>query len=202
MTDVSQVTQVAKGISDYGALTIMAALYLVLSATILISLFKWFKNIIHQIMSDNKVNLENVLAETQKQNELLNDLVEGLRPETQLRIRNLTDFAFDLSIEQVCRLIKRIREENHIKNKEATLEKIHRALKVIYENRSSRFDTFTFRGVILSKYCNPEWINQVTKVVENELYHEDGANNKRAFDNVKLAYDNIKTDFYYRLNNK
>ena len=187
MTDVSQVTQVAKGISDYGALTIMAALYLVLSATIMISIFKWFKNIIHQIMSDNKV---------------LNDLVEGLRPETQLRIRNLTDFAFDLSVEQVCRLIKRIRQENHIENKEATLEKIHKALRVIYENRSSRFDTFTFRGVILSKYCNPEWVNQVTKVVENELYHEDGANNKRAFDNVKLAYDNIKTDFYYRLNHK
>ena len=202
MTDVSQVTQVAKGISDYGALTIMAALYLVLSATIMISIFKWFKNIIHQIMSDNKVNLENVLAETQKQNELLNDLVEGLRPETQLRIRNLTDFAFDLSVEQVCRLIKRIRQENHIENKEATLEKIHKALRVIYENRSSRFDTFTFRGGILSKYCNPEWVNQVTRVVENELYHEDGANNKRAFDNVKLAYDNIKTDFYYRLNHK
>lgn len=202
MTDVSQVTEVAKGISDYGALTIMAAFYLVLSAALMMTIFKWFKNIINQIMSDNKANLEDVLAETRKQNELLNDLVEGLRPETQLRIMNLTGFAFDLSVEQVCRLIKRIREENHIENKEVTLEKIHKALTVMYEDRSRRFDTFTFRGVKLSKYCNHEWIDQVAKVVENEIYNVDGANNKRAFTNVKLAYDNIKTDFYQRLNNK
>lgn len=202
MTDVSQVTEVAKGISDYGALTIMAAFYLILSAALMMTIFKWFKNIINQIMSDNKSNLEGVLAETRKQNELLNDLVEGLRPETQLRIMNLTGFAFDLSVEQVCRLIKRIREENHIENKEVTLEKIHKALTVMYEDRSRRFDTFTFRGVKLSKYCNHEWIGQVAKVVENEIYNVDGANNKRAFTNVKLAYDNIKTDFYQRLNNK
>lgn len=202
MTDVSQVTEVAKGISDYGALTIMAAFYLVLSAALMMTIFKWFKNIINQIMSDNKSNLEGVLAETRKQNELLNDLVEGLRPETQLRIMNLTGFAFDLSVEQVCRLIKRIREENHIENKEVTLEKIHKALTVMYEDRSRRFDTFTFRGVKLSKYCNHEWIGQVANVVENEIYNVDGANNKRAFTNVKLAYDNIKTDFYQRLNNK
>lgn len=202
MTDVSQVTEVAKGISDYGALTIMAAFYLVLSAALMMTIFKWFKNIINQVMSDNKSNLEGVLAETRKQNELLNDLVEGLRPETQLRIMNLTGFAFDLSVEQVCRLIKRIREENHIENKEVTLEKIHKALTVMYEDRSRRFDTFTFRGVKLSKYCNHEWIGQVAKVVENEIYNVDGANNKRAFTNVKLAYDNIKTDFYQRLNNK
>lgn len=202
MTDVSQVTEVAKGISDYGALTIMAAFYLILSAAMMMTIFKWFKNIINQIISDNKTNLEGVLAETRKQNELLNDLVEGLRPETQLRIMNLTGFAFDLSVEQVCRLIKRIREENHIENKEVTLEKIHKALTVMYEDRSRRFDTFTFRGVKLSKYCNHEWIGQVAKVVENEIYNVDGANNKRAFTNVKLAYDNIKTDFYQRLNNK
>lgn len=202
MTDVSQVTEVAKGISDYGALTIMAAFYLVLSAALMMTIFKWFKNIINQIMSDNKTNLEGVLSETRKQNELLNDLVEGLRPETQLRIMNLTGFAFDLSVEQVCRLIKRIREENHIENKEVTLEKIHKALTVMYEDRSRRFDTFTFRGVKLSKYCNHEWIDQVAKVVENEIYNVDGPNNKRAFTNVKLAYDNIKTDFYQRLNNK
>lgn len=202
MTDVSQVTEVAKGISDYGALTIMAAFYLILSAALMMTIFKWFKNIINQIMSDNKTNLEGVLSETRKQNELLNDLVEGLRPETQLRIMNLIGFAFDLSVEQVCGLIKRIREENHIQNKEVTLEKIHKALTVMYEDRCRKFDTFTFRGVRLSKYCNNEWIDQVAKVVENEIYNVDGPNNKRAFTNVKLAYDNIKTDFYQRLNNK
>ena len=139
--------------------------------------------------------------ETRKQNELLTDIAEGLRPETQLRIRNLTGFAFDLSVEQVCRLIKKVREENHIADRESTSKKIRKSLTVLHDDRNSRFDTFTYRGERLSAYCNIGWVEQVAKVVENEIYHEDGANNKRAFTNVKLAYDDIKTDFYKRLNN-
>lgn len=198
--EMETVTATAKGITDYGALAMMAAIYLILSASMMIAIFKWFKSIITQIIDDNKENLQGVLAETRKQNSLLNDLAEGLRPETQLRIRNLTGFAFDLSVEQVCRLIKKVREENHIADHKATAEKIRKSLKVLHDDRNSRFDTFTYRGEKLSEYCNSEWIEQVAKVVEGEIYNEDGANHGRAFTNVKLAYDDIKTDFYRRLN--
>lgn len=200
MNEIQGVTEIAKGISDFGALAIMAAVYLLLSASMMIAIFKWFKSIINQIIIDNKENLQGVLAETRKQNELLNDVAEGLRPETQLRIRNLTGFAFDLSVEQVCRLIKKVREENHIADKEATSAKIRKSLKVLHEDRNSRFDTFSYRGERLSAYCNNDWIEQVAVVVENEIYNTDGTNNGRAYTNVKLAYDNIKTDFYHRLN--
>jgi len=61
-------------------------------------------------------------------------------------------------------------------------------------------DPFTFRGKPLSDFCPSEWVEDVAKVVEGEIYNEDGANNARAYTNVKLAYDNIKTDFYQRLN--
>ena len=199
--DISQITGMAKGISDYGALAIMAAIYLLLSSSMMIAIFQWFKSIINKIMDDNIKGISNVTAETRKQNELLTDIAEGLRPETQLRIRNLTGFAFDLSVEQVCRLIKKVREENHIADHEATAEKIRKSLTVMHEDRNSRFDTFTYRGEKLSAYCNKEWVEQVSQVVECEIYHEDGANNGRAYTNVKLAYDNNKTDFYKRINN-
>ena len=199
MNEVSQVTEVAKNISDYGALVVMGAIYLLLSASMMIAVFKWFKSIITQIMEDNKDNLREVLNETRRQNELLTDLAEGLRPETQLRIRNLTGFAFDLSVEQVCRLIKKVRDENHIADRDKTEEKIKKSLKVIHEDRNSRFDSFTYRGKCLSAFCNEEWIEQVAKVVIDEVYHADGRNNGRAYTNITLAYDNIKTDFYNRL---
>lgn len=89
------VVGVAKGISDYGAMAVMSSVYLLLSASMMIAIFKWFKSVITQIMADNKENLRDVLSETRKQNELLTDLAEGLRTETQLRIRNLTGFAFE-----------------------------------------------------------------------------------------------------------
>lgn len=200
MNDVSQVTQVAKGISDYGMMAITAAFFLLLSAAMMVALFRWFKSIIEQMMQDQKDSMHNLAEETRKQNDMLQDISEGLRPETLLRIRNLTGFAFDLSIEQVCRLIKRIREENHIIDHEATAAKIRKSLLVIHNDRNSRFDSFTYRGKSISEFCSSAWVEDVAKIVEGEIYNEDGANNARAYTNIKLAYDNIKTDFYQRLN--
>ena len=200
MKDVSQVTQVAKGISDYGMMAITAAFFLLLSAAMMVALFRWFKSIIEQMMQDQKDSMHNLAEETRKQNDMLQDISEGLRPETLLRIRNLTGFAFDLSIEQVCRLIKRVREENHIIDHEATAAKIRKSLLVIHNDRNSRFDSFTYRGKSISEFCSSAWVEDVAKIVEGEIYNEDGANNARAYTNIKLAYDNIKTDFYQRLN--
>lgn len=200
MNDVSQITQVAKGISDYGMMAITAAFFLLLSAAMMVALFRWFKSIIEQMMQDQKDSMHNLAEETRKQNDMLQDISDGLRPETLLRIRNLTGFAFDLSIEQVCRLIKRVREENHIIDHEATAAKIRKSLLVIHNDRNSRFDSFTYRGKSISEFCSSAWVEDVAKIVEGEIYNEDGANNARAYTNIKLAYDNIKTDFYQRLN--
>ena len=103
-------------------------------------------------------------------------------------------------MEEVCRLIKRIRDENHIADREATARKIRQQLHNIHEDRKSRFDPFTYHGKRISTYCNPDWIEQVAVIVESEIYHEQGANNGRAYTNVKMVYDDIKIDFYHRIN--
>lgn len=200
MNSITDVTTVAHGISDFGMMAVTAAFFLILSAAMMVAIFKWFKAIIEQMMQDNKESLQELAKTTNAQNDMLQDISEGLRTETLLRIRNLTGFAFDLSIEQVCRLIKRVRQENHIIDHEATAAKIRKSLMVIHNDRSSRFDPFTYRGKPISDYCVIEWVEDVAKVVEGEIYNADGANNARAYTNVKLAYDNIKTDFYQRLN--
>lgn len=200
MNEVQHVTEVAKGISDLGLMAVTAAFFLLLSAAMMIAIFRWFKNIINDMIQEQKNGMKDLTEETRKQNDMLQDISEGLRTETQLRIRNLTGFAFDLTVEQVCRLIKRIRKENHIIDHEATAEKIRKSLKVIHEDRNSRFDPFTYHGKPLSDFCAIEWIEDVAKVVESEIYNADGENNARAYTNVKLAYDNIKTEFYQRIN--
>lgn len=200
MNEVQHVTEVAKGISDLGLMAVTAAFFLLLSAAMMITIFRWFKNIINDMIQEQKNGMKDLTEETRKQNDMLQDISDGLRTETQLRIRNLTGFAFDLTVEQVCRLIKRVRKENHIIDHEATAEKIRKSLKVIHEDRNSRFDPFTYHGKPLSDFCAPEWVEDVAKIVEREIYNEDGENNARAYTNVKLAYDNIKTDFYQRIN--
>ena len=200
MNEVQSVTEIARGISDYGALIIIGSAFIVMSLAMWIAIFRWFKSIINQIIAQNGSVTTRTLNEIKKLNEMFCDVSEGLRTETQLRLKNITSFAFDLSVEQVCRLIKRIREENHIADKEATRLKIRKQLRIIHDDRNSRFDPFTYRGKCISVFCSDEWIEQVAIVVESEIYHEHGVNNKRAYTNVKMAYDNIKLDFYHRMN--
>ena len=198
--NINDIVTTAKTISDYGALITIGAAFIILSFMMWVAIFKWFKSIINKIIEQNNRDMHSILEETRRQNDMLSDISEGLRNETQLRLNNLTSIAFDLSVEQVCRLIKKIREENHIANKEVTKQKIRRQLRIIHEDRNSRFDAFTYRNVRISSFCSEDWREQVAIVIENELYNDNGVNNQRAYTNVKMAYDDIKLDFYHRMN--
>ena len=56
---------------------------------------------------------------------------------------------------------------------------------------------------VLSRADGKLDITQMSALVEQmaELYHEAGPNNSRAYTNIKAVYDDIRNDFYYRLNN-
>lgn len=194
------VREVAKSIGDVGMMAVTAAFFLILSAGLMITCFKWFKSIINGIISRSEKTMSDLLQETRMQNDMLTDISEALRPETQLRVKNVSGVYFDLSVEKVCRMIKRIREENHIADRDNTRKKIRALLRNLHEDRNSRFDCFTYRGKRLSSYTNQEWIDDVAKVIEGEIYNESGTNNNRAFTNVSTVYENIKLDFYHRLN--
>lgn len=106
---------------------------------------------------------------------------------------------FDLAIERVCRIIRKVREENHIADHEATKVKIHTLIMNLHEDRNSRFDYYTYRGKRLSSYTSPEWIEWVEQCVWSEVYAES-VNNGRTYTNVQTVYDRIKIDFYHKLN--
>ncbi len=198
--DVDSTIKVAQGINDFGITIVICAVFLMLSSMLMIACFTWFKGIMERIMTDYSQKLTKLQNTANKSVEAMVDIAEGLVPETQLRIKNISNVHFDLAIEKVCRLIKRIREENHIVNEEVTKAKIRTLLTNLYEDRQSRFDCFNYRGKTLSSYSNPEWINWVAAIVEGEIYNEAGPNNGRAYTNVKTIYENIKLDFYHRLN--
>lgn len=199
MTPIEDLTTVARGIGDFGMLVLAAACFLVLSMGMMVACFRWFRSLVDGIIEGNRSGMENLLQETRTQNDLLNDLAEGLRPETLLRIKTTSGCFFDLSVEKVCRMIRKIREENHIADRQATAMKIRRMVQNLHEDRNSKFDCYSFRGRRLSEYTSREWIEQVAAVIEGELYDSAGANNGRAYTNVRTAYDNIKLDFYHRL---
>lgn len=201
MDNIQGTLDVAKGISDYGIMIIICAIFLLLSSGLMVACFRWFKSTISTLVTFPR-EIRELTDKMEASNHIIETIAEGLVPETQLRIKSISGVFFDLAVEKVCRLIKRIREENHIADKDATKTKIRTLLHNLYEDRNSKFDNFRYRGKRLSEYCNSEWIGWVANVVENELYNETGPNNGRAYTNVKAVYDNIKLDFYHRITNQ
>ncbi len=196
-----EVDVIAKNIGDVGMMAVTAAFFLILTALLWVACFRWFKSIIDGMIKGNNKMVNDLLVETRKQNDMLTDISEGLRPETQLRIKHTTGVFFDLAIEKVCRIIKKVREENHIVDKDATRAKIHTLIQNIHEDRNSRFDCFNYRGKKLSSYINHDWIEWVAEVVEHEVYNET-VNHGRAYTNVRAVYERIKIDFYHRMNDE
>ncbi len=200
MEQTETALNVAKGISEYGILVVIAAFFVLLSFSMFVMMMRWFRKSLDKMISATRQ-----IGETNQtigeMNRVMTDIAEGLLPETQLRIKNTSNAYFDLAVEKVCRMIRKVREENHITDREATRRKVRTLLTNMHEDRNSRFDSYRYRGRRLSEYTNAEWIEWVAQVVELELYNEAGANNGRAYTNVSAAYDNIKLDFYHRLNN-
>lgn len=192
----------AQGISDFGFMVMVCAVFLVLCISMMFAIFRWFRTLIEKVMTDFSRQLTELQETARKNTEAMIDIAEGLIPETQLRIKNISGVFFDLAVEKVCRIIKKVREENHIVDHEATAVKIRTLLTNLYEDRNSRFDSFQYHGKYLSSYTNPQWIEMVAQAVEAEIYNEAGPNNGRAYTNISAVYEKIKLDFYHRLNSK
>lgn len=188
----------AQGIVDYGALAIMGGAFIVISVIGQWSIFKWFKKIIDNVIQTQSCTMDELLAETQRQNEQLADIAEGLRAKTLMEIKDISKTCFDLSIEQVCKIIKRVKEENNIKDNQGTRAKVRMLLENLHEDRNSRFDHHLYHGKPMSSYTSKEWIDWVEEVVLREVYAEH-QNSGRAHTNVSAVYGKIKLDFYHRL---
>ncbi len=198
MEEVQGTLEVAKGISDYGMMVMTSAFFLLLTAAMMIFFFKLVKKVFNNIMLEQKEVLAKVLEEEIKQNASLSVISEASEEVSQLRIKTITSLAFDLSVEKVCRIVKKIRQENNIEDKEATKEKIRLLLKNLHDDRNSKLDNFTYSGNPLSFYVEDEWVENIAKVVEREIYAEK-ANNGRLYSNLDLAYKSIRLQFYKNL---
>lgn len=193
-----QIVQAAQGISDFGMMAMMAGAFLLLSVSLMGVCFFWFKNIIDGIIKQNSSDMKALIEKQDTQNDLLHEIADGLRPTTLLQIKSISNTCFDLSIEKVCRIIRKVREENHIADKDATRTKIRTLLCNLHEDRNSRFDNIHYHGKTLTQYTSPKWIDWVESVVEKEVYAET-LNNGRVHTNVEAVYAQIRLDFYHKL---
>lgn len=56
--------KVAQGISDFGFMVIVCAVFLCLAAALMVACFKWFKSIINDMIKSNQSMVAELLTET------------------------------------------------------------------------------------------------------------------------------------------
>ena len=207
MNEVTQTLEVAKGISDYGFGTIAAGAFVVLSIAVFLLVFWWLKSTIAQMMESqrslinnmvqsNTENMAELLEETKRQNVMLLSIRDGLLDETMLQIKNTSSMAFNWSAYEVMEVIKTVRRENNISNRENTILKIRKLVANLYRDIKSKLDCYPYKGQHLSDFMSDEWVEKVASVVESEVYHDKGENASREHTNVFAVFDEIKLEFY------
>ena len=197
---VDTALKTAEGVSNYGIMIMICALFLMITGAMWFFVFKWFKHLIEGIVTRQEETMQTLLNETKQQNTVLTDINEGLRPISQIQISSICSNFFDLDCEKLCRLIKVIRNENNIEDREATHKKIETRVGAIFKNRSIEYSNFMLRGRRLSDYMKLEWVKKFVDIVENEIYSPTGENNARAYANVKTGIDEIKAEFTLMIN--
>ena len=91
MNEAQIVTEFARNISDYGFMVVVCAVFLILSMGLMVTCFKSFKSVIEKIMGDYSKQLKKIQETATSNNEAMLDIAEGLIPETQLRIKNISN---------------------------------------------------------------------------------------------------------------
>lgn len=199
--DIDPVIKTAEGISNFGLVVMVAAFFLILTFILWITMFRWFKKLVDEMVTNHTQTMNRLLDETKNQNDKLDLIREGLEPELTNRVRIVGNALFDLAGWHTLDILSTVRRENHIVDREATCKKIRNLLTVEYQNVSSKLDGYgTYRGKKLSSYMDDTWVELVAKIVESELYNENGENPDRAFTNVTMTFDRIKIEFYNQIN--
>ena len=189
----------AQGISEYGLMVVISGFFVVLAAGMMIFMFRWMVNTINDVMKTNKEMLQKLDAQMQENNKIMQSIAEGLRPETDQRIRILSKSMFNLAKYELMEIIDTVRTENHIVDREGTEAKIVKLVTNLHEDKNTDFGYYTYRGRKLSGYSNNEWIEWMKQGVINEVYNEKGFNKDRMDTNITAIFDRIKLDFHHRL---
>lgn len=197
---IEPVIKTAEGISNFGLTVIIAAFFLIITFGLWVAMFKWFKKLVDGIVSNHTQTMDKLLYETRTQNEKLDLIREGLEPELLTRVRVVSNALFDLAGWHTLDILQTIRRENHIIDRDTTSKKIRNLLTIEYQNVISKLDSYgTYKGKKLSYYTRESWIDLVARVIEDELYNENGENQDRAFTNVSMIFDKVKIEYYQNI---
>jgi len=196
---VNEIIEVSKGISEAGLLVITAAFYLIVTATMMIIIMRWFVRLVNKIFDAQQTTLDSILELQKGQDVKINQVKEALTGEVFNQIRVVADYAFDYNKIQIVLTIAQVKEENNLDDRDRVEKKVKMILENFYNRRNSNFDAFTYNGKKLSYYANPEWTKKIynfciESIYDGRVYHRD-----YYIKNLDRFYEEVKVEFFNNL---
>ncbi len=186
--EIETIDTLAHSISEYGVLIIIAAVFII--ATVFMARF---------FVTDLRNSVNNILEKLSEVAETMTDIADGLRPMSELRIKNTMSTYFANALNQCCDIVERVLTENHIVDRDATRNKIRVLVTRLHNTRNSHFDHIPYKGRMLSSFTAPEWVDSVTDAIMIEVYSSHAQDRAKVKANLQDVYETIKYDFYKRL---
>lgn len=193
------INETAHGISEFGIYVMMASFFLVgvwLMFRHLISTSKATTNLL--IDSVNQT-MKELVESNKNQEEAISELASCLKPANDIQIRNIVNTYFDLYLYRICYLIKEVRTENHLTDRETVRRKIFLRVSNLFKRRNSEFDYIRYRNRALSEYTDSKWVERMSDLVEQEVYNSE-ENETRTYNAVKSLVEENKMSFLDRIN--
>lgn len=193
------INETAQGISDFGILVMVAAVFLVgvwLMFKHLISTSKATTNLLINSVNDT---MKKLVESNKNQEEAISELASCLKPANDIQIRNIVNTYFDLYHLRICYLIKEVRTENHLTDRETVRRKIFLRVSNLFKKRNSEFDYIRYRNRALSEYTDSKWVEKMANLVEQEVYNTE-ENEARTYNAVKSMVEENKMSFLDRIN--
>ena len=198
MENLTPTIEIAKGISDVGVLIVITAFYLLVTGTMMIIFIRWFVKMVNQIINTQQDNLKNIYELQKQQDSKLTEIKESLNSEMLNQVRILYCYAFDFHKLCIVNIVKQIKNENNIENRDYIERKITMSLRNLFEDSKSKFSSFAYNGKKLSYYMDDKWLDMVIKNCIDEIYNEDYSEEK-ADKHIALLFDSIKIEFQNNL---
>ena len=185
--NIDSTLEVAKGISEFGILSIIAGFYLV---TTFISHWKQTKR--QEKILEKAISLLQITVDNTK------SISEGIKEKTYQQAQTYGKACIENTMYKLLIEADRIKEENNLTDKDSVKRKVYTVALNLYNERSNLFDGFYYKGKKLMEYTDTEWVKMATDSIIDSIYDEDYSR-KKLYYNLNMTYNEIVHEFLKNL---
>jgi len=210
LTGTESVLAVAKGITDYTILVIIASAYIV--TTLMLNLLWWYFSkkqstyileqhgkIVQGMIDAQQGKLDSILENAKQTDNKLNQLKEAITGEEFNKVRVAASYGFDFNKLSVALFINETKTLNNLDNRSGIEKSVRMTIDNLYNRFVNDMDNFEYNGRKLSYFFDPEWKERVYEFCVDSIYDGKQNNCGNYIKSLSNYFDEFKVKFFDKL---